>query len=67
MKRTYIHDDAPETLRDAMSRWQELSENPNATWCMTDHCHDIVSEVENIAGSLEAIFALIKAKRVDIA
>lgn len=40
-------------LRDIGGRWDELSENPNATWCMTDHCHVERDELENIASKME--------------
>jgi hypothetical protein len=41
-------------LRDVAGRWQELSENPNATDCMTDHCHVELDELETIAIKIEA-------------
>jgi len=40
-------------LRDVASRWRELSENPEATECRTDHCHSELEELEEIAWIME--------------
>ena len=40
-------------LRDVAARWQELSENPGATDCMTDSCHVEFDELERIAKEIE--------------
>jgi hypothetical protein len=40
-------------LKDVASRWDELSGNPEATECMTDHCHVELGELLRITDLLE--------------
>jgi hypothetical protein len=39
-------------LDDILDRWDELSMHPDATHCMTDHCHVELEEGRRIANWL---------------